>query len=324
MVKKLPRKNKPQGQAQPAGRAGAQASQPRLSTAQIMAQMAERQREARAGVVAAKFSRLRDWVGERVRPLCVAVAARLRAREIKGPDGTPYLRRYFIGKVLGRTFYLHEFVDSDPRDDMHDHPWAVAGSIVLAGTYREERIENIFAYKVRKLAAQRALYADVSTPFMQKLAAKLDEKDHFIGEREHSLRPPFSVTRIHATTWHRVALPPFIPARTVWTLFWHGPYTKGWGFVSDRAVHEATARAARTGQPRILPIEVHQGPAGSTGGRWWQSAPTGAQLWAESAAHQNRKDAGAALVAALQALKPQHTETDTHTQSTQGGSDEEK
>lgn len=54
-------------------------------------------------------------------------------------DGArPYLERYYLGQLLGWTFYLHRFVDSDPARGLHDHPWSHAVSFVLAGSYLEE------------------------------------------------------------------------------------------------------------------------------------------------------------------------------------------
>lgn len=56
-------------------------------------------------------------------------------------DGTfrPYLERYFLFSVLGFTCYLHRFVGSDPDRGLHDHPWPYAASLIVAGTYIEER-----------------------------------------------------------------------------------------------------------------------------------------------------------------------------------------
>ena len=50
----------------------------------------------------------------------------------------PYLERYYLFTLLGWRFYLHRFVASDPDRGLHDHPWARAFSIILAGWYWEE------------------------------------------------------------------------------------------------------------------------------------------------------------------------------------------
>ncbi len=53
-------------------------------------------------------------------------------------EGRPYLRRYYVGTFLGIRCYLHHFVDSDP-DGLHNHPWRFGASIILSGSYQEER-----------------------------------------------------------------------------------------------------------------------------------------------------------------------------------------
>lgn len=69
---------------------------------------------------------------------------RLPRRVITGDRGAPYLERYAV-LVLGRdenpwfSLYLHRFVSSDPDRGLHDHPWAWAAGVVLAGHYWEER-----------------------------------------------------------------------------------------------------------------------------------------------------------------------------------------
>lgn len=64
-------------------------------------------------------------------------------------DGRPYLERYYLCTLLGVRFYLHRFVGSDPARGLHDHPWAWAGSLVLAGCYFEERRGSGQLTKVR-------------------------------------------------------------------------------------------------------------------------------------------------------------------------------
>jgi len=57
-------------------------------------------------------------------------------RSIKREGGKDYLERHFILKIKGRSVYLHRFWDSDPGNDLHDHPWYNI-SIVLKGEYIE-------------------------------------------------------------------------------------------------------------------------------------------------------------------------------------------
>ncbi|MBX4004293.1 hypothetical protein DEE38_24385 [Ralstonia pickettii] len=62
-----------------------------------------------------------------------------RPVKVISDNGRRYLERYFVCSVFGMRVYLHRFVGSDPDRGLHDHPWAWAASIVLAGWYREVR-----------------------------------------------------------------------------------------------------------------------------------------------------------------------------------------
>lgn len=86
-----------------------------------------------------------------INKLLTKISGRLSYRQIKGPDGEPYLERYFLtqfpkwrwlGKWAGGIIYLHRFVDNDPDRGLHDHPWGVAYSFILSGQYVEERWRN--------------------------------------------------------------------------------------------------------------------------------------------------------------------------------------
>ncbi|HSH41622.1 MAG TPA: hypothetical protein VK973_05790 [Arenicellales bacterium] len=77
------------------------------------------------------------------RRILMRVTDRLPAREIKGPDGEPYLERYYVGHLFGWTFYLHRFLAADPGRGLHDHPWDVSVSLVLSGGYYETRLRRI-------------------------------------------------------------------------------------------------------------------------------------------------------------------------------------
>lgn len=67
------------------------------------------------------------------------LTSKLPARLINGPDGEPYLERYYMCTVLGWRFYIHRFVGDDPDRGLHDHPWLRAFSILLVGWYIEQR-----------------------------------------------------------------------------------------------------------------------------------------------------------------------------------------
>ena len=91
------------------------------------------------------------------RAWCEAIAARLVKQTIR-PGATPYLDRYFAAgwhpraRHPGPAIFLHHFVGSDPREQVHSHPWA-ATSLLLVGAYREYRCAADGTETVRELNA---------------------------------------------------------------------------------------------------------------------------------------------------------------------------
>ena len=145
---------------------------------------------------------------------------RLPCRIINGPDGEPYLERYYLFGARGWHCYIHRFVASDPDRGLHDHPWNRAFSLILSGGYDEVRFAD-----------------DAQTGFLTRRCR--------VG----------SIHTLRGSDFHRVLLSPQAQA---WTLFFHGPRSKGWGFVTDG---NYVASAANAGEFR------HRD--------WWRSAPTG-------------------------------------------------
>lgn len=161
--------------------------------------------------------------------LLYRLSARLPCRLIRRPArdgldppaGRPYLERYFLARLPpwlplagGGFLYLHRFLDSD--DDahgIHDHPWQRSLSLVLAGGYEEQRCRG----------DRPALMAEGHLPPLRR---------RWVG--------PGRLNAIGGRTWHRVIMPwdadcrlRSVPvARETWTLFWHGPFRKTWGFLA--------------------------------------------------------------------------------------------
>ena len=84
-----------------------------------------------------------------VRRWCEQIA-RLHPVQHIEPFGVPYLERYFLSGYTPykrqypaptASLFLHHFVDSDPNDQLHDHPWHYALSLVLVNGYREFRCD---------------------------------------------------------------------------------------------------------------------------------------------------------------------------------------
>jgi hypothetical protein len=95
------------------------------------------------------------------------------------------------------TTFLHHFRDSDQEEELHNHPWEIALSLVLAGGYREER----------------CVYQDTDSVVTA-------ERDLF----------PFSFNTIRKDDYHRVTL----FQHDAWTLFITGKKAQSWGFLSKK------------------------------------------------------------------------------------------
>lgn len=154
-------------------------------------------------------------------------------------DAGPYLERYYVGKVLGVTFYLHRFVSSDTERHLHNHPWGWGRALVLSGRYTEESVLDICPQG----APSGCLIHRADVRWWN---------------------------RVNGNSFHRISN----AAPGTWTLFFHGPrldvygnpldgqrgavVPKGWGFL-DSADSEVTVFR----------------PYPSARSRWWESAPKG-------------------------------------------------
>lgn len=86
---------------------------------------------------------MREW--------CEALARRTSMQAIPRDD-QPYLERYFLagwnptvlagGTPHAASVFLHHFLNSDHRDQVHSHPWGFSCSLILVGGYREERCDH--------------------------------------------------------------------------------------------------------------------------------------------------------------------------------------
>lgn len=111
-------------------------------------------------------------------------------------DGDPYLVRYYVGRLLGVTVYLHRFIRNDSERAVHDHPWR-ALALVLTGSYTE--------WRLRWLCPEGGIVCR--------------------RRRVSPGRPSILWLR----SAHRIAT----VAPNTWTLFVHGPRRKSWGFYAQ-------------------------------------------------------------------------------------------
>ena len=108
----------------------------------------------------------------------------------------PLFERYHLGTLFGWTFYIHHYLRTDPDRGVHDHPWNWAIAWLLAGEYIERRLTGFNGL------------GDCNFEFVPRHTGV-----------------PYLLT---GRDFHSLDL---APGRTVWSLFVHGPFRKGWGFL---------------------------------------------------------------------------------------------
>lgn len=162
------------------------------------------------------------------------VSGFLKGRVIRGPGGEPYLERYMVARWGSSALFLHRFLASDPDRGLHDHPWARSVSLIVGGGYQEKRLvsrDGAIWMKIREVRA-----GDLNV--------------------------------IEGDDFHQVVLP---RGRYAWTLFYHGPRVKRWGFAvsADCALGQEGPYA--TARYDEVPEEAREEP-------WELRAPKGRRL----------------------------------------------
>jgi hypothetical protein len=164
-------------------------------------------------------------------------------------DSGPYLERYYVGTLLGVTFYLHRFVSSDSERHIHNHPWKYGGSLILTGSYLEERLVDICP----AVGGSGCMTRKVRRRF---------------------------INIVNGNTFHRIC----DTKPGTWSLFFHGKRQtvgawppeprglplkpKGWGFLEQRQ-----APSPFTGKLITGTLFVPYPP--TTDPKWWETAKTG-------------------------------------------------
>lgn len=147
------------------------------------------------------------------------VAKKRPARIIWNDPGNPLFIRYFLFRLPGGgQVYLHHYLRRDEDRGVHDHPWGQACSLILAGGYVEKRLD-------------------------------VAERRYFFKTRK-----PGRVFRMTGDDLHQIVT---LPAKSSWSLFWHGPYTKAWGFVRMDG--------------NRLTYTIADTPETSEKGQWWRN-----------------------------------------------------
>lgn len=77
-----------------------------------------------------------------INSLLYRLTANMPVKVIKLND-KPYLARYYVGKLWGVTFYLHQYLSADSERHLHNHPWTTSRAFVLTGDYTEEVVSDL-------------------------------------------------------------------------------------------------------------------------------------------------------------------------------------
>ncbi len=136
------------------------------------------------------------------------LAKRFPMATIPRDDG-PYLDRYYIYPPLEQKnvpwrSFIHNIRASDPDDALHNHPWDWAWSLILKGSYIEERLVAM----------------DIGGGLITT----------------YKRFTPGMINRLRSNTFHRLTIAD--DASDVWTLFVHGRRVArsseegDWGFVN--------------------------------------------------------------------------------------------
>jgi hypothetical protein len=108
-------------------------------------------------------------------------------------QGDKYLTRIMLPRILGWRAMLHHFHRPDQDRWLHDHPWRTSYSVILAGSYDEERLVG------------KSVNGIVQTILRHvRLFNKITDQDFH------------KVTKLHGD---------------VWTLFITGERVQDWGFL---------------------------------------------------------------------------------------------
>ncbi len=137
------------------------------------------------------------------------------SREIKRNRPGKYMIRHSLRKQSPKAgawrAYLHQFFGADD-EGCHNHPWKWSLSIVLWGSYTEER-----------------LHPDWLLDGLEGADCSMPASKRRWGQRSRRVRW-FNLLR--AGDYHRISeLHPRRPGGQVWTLFITGPFSgRSWGF----------------------------------------------------------------------------------------------
>jgi hypothetical protein len=169
-----------------------------------------------------------------------------RTRVIYEPGTTEkYLSRFYFPRMFGFRPMLHLFHKADDDRHLHSHPWHWALSVLLCGSYDEERLESDATEFRRALKTLTAGARGAGKTFMR--AQALIEMAQYglpVGiYTERTKRRVRLWNRLTKDTYHRITR----LHGPVFSLFIAGPRTPDdkWGFLTEDGYVESEEYFAR-------------------------------------------------------------------------------
>lgn len=148
---------------------------------------------------------------------------------IDNKEQRPYLYRFYLAQGWWGSLFLHKIVGSDNGPEIHNHPWNLSCSLILAGAYVEERL-------VGSVMKRSPLDNLLPVTFFRTLTAG-------------------SLNVIRKGDFHRLQVKDNLqPGEEVWTLFYHTPTrVQNWGFLYPDGTFHPVVTKVRSGTEAIDP-----------------------------------------------------------------------
>ncbi|MFT7144562.1 MAG: hypothetical protein ACI9TY_001836 [Alphaproteobacteria bacterium] len=162
---------------------------------------------------------------------------RQNSKDINQPH--VYLERYPVFETPEILCYIHHFRMSD-EPHIHNHPWRMSNSVILAGNYTEIRPSDLSSMTLRK-----------------------------------TQRPTGSMGSLSFDDLHRVQLAKSNNGeRSVWTMFMHyRHWEQGWGFIEENPFeHQVWDDLANNGKGCLKTVDAYPfvpKEVGASPKDWW-------------------------------------------------------
>jgi hypothetical protein len=74
---------------------------------------------------------------------------------LESPETGEYMKRYYLESSADGSIRFHNIINSDPGNDLHDHPWDFV-TVLVSGSYKEVTPTGITRYEAPCLIMRKA------------------------------------------------------------------------------------------------------------------------------------------------------------------------